>query len=163
MNLEDSNIEINNKTTQYNNKLETLKSQMPAILSDFKKYYILYNKDTTNNEYTTLFLNITSNLENVNTNLTLLSNEVQVDINKINKELISLNSLIEEEKTIYKNLNSQLGIVEHKNNATTELITDYKQMYEYGYLRNWGLFFSIVLAGYTISKVFTNNTSIIKQ
>ena len=163
MNLEDSNIEINNKTTQYNNKLETLKSQMPAILSDFKKYYILYNKDTTNNEYTTLFLNITSNLENVNTNLTLLSNEVQVDINKINKELISLNSLIEEEKTTYKNLNSKLGIVEHKNNATTELITDYKQMYEYGYLRNWGLFFSIVLAGYTISKVFTNNTSIIKQ
>ena len=163
MNLEDSNIEINNKTTQYNNKLETLKSQMPAILNDFKKYYILYNKDTTNNEYTTLFLNITSNLENVNTNLTLLSNEVQVDINKINKELISLNSLIEEEKTIYKNLNSKLGIVEHKNNATTELITDYKQMYEYGYLRNWGLFFSIVLAGYTISKVFTNNTSIIKQ
>ena len=163
MNLEDSNIEINNKTTQYNNKLETLKSHMPAILSDFKKYYILYNKDTTNNEYTTLFLNITSNLENVNTNLTLLSNEVQVDINKINKELISLNSLIEEEKTTYKNLNSKLGIVEHKNNATTELITDYKQMYEYGYLRNWGLFFSIVLAGYTISKVFTNNTSIIKQ
>lgn len=163
MNLEDSNIEINNKTTQYNNKLETLKSQMPAILNDFKKYYILYNKDTTNNEYTTLFLNITSNLENVNTNLTLLSNEVQVDINKINKELISLNSLIEEEKTTYKNLNSKLGIVEHKNNATTELITDYKQMYEYGYLRNWGLFFSIVLAGYTISKVFTNNTSIIKQ
>ena len=136
---------------------------MPAILNDFKKYYILYNKDTTNNEYTTLFLNITSNLENVNTNLTLLSNEVQVDINKINKELISLNSLIEEEKTTYKNLNSKLGIVEHKNNATTELITDYKQMYEYGYLRNWGLFFSIVLAGYTISKVFTNNTSIIKQ
>ena len=136
---------------------------MPAILSDFKKYYILYNKDTTNNEYTTLFLNITSNLENVNTNLTLLSNEVQADINKINKELISLNTLIEEEKTTYKNLNSKLGIVEHKNNATTELITDYKQMYEYGYLRNWGLFFSIVLAGYTISKVFTNNTSIIKQ
>ena len=163
MNLEDSNIEINNKTTQYNNKLETLKSQMPAILSDFKKYYILYNKDTTNNEYTTLFLNITSNLENVNTNLTLLSNEVQADINKINKELISLNTLIEEEKTTYKNLNSKLGIVEHKNNATTELITDYKQMYEYGYLRNWGLFFSIVLAGYTISKVFTNNRAIIQQ
>ena len=114
MNLEDSNIEINNKTTQYNNKLETLKSQMPAILSDFKKYYILYNKDTTNNEYTTLFLNITSNLENVNTNLTLLSNEVQADINKINKELISLNTLIEEEKTTYKNLNSKLGIVEQK-------------------------------------------------
>ena len=61
------------------------------------------------------------------------------------------------------NLISKLGIVEHKNNATTELISDYKQMYEYGYLRNWGLFFSIVLAGYTISKVFTNNTSIIKQ
>jgi hypothetical protein len=163
MNLEDSNIKINNKTTQYTNRLETLKSQMPAILNDYNKYYILYNKDTKNEENKRLFNNINNNLVSVNSNLTILSNDVQAETNKINTELISLNSLIEEEKTTYKNLISKLGIVEHKNNATTELISDYKQMYEYGYLRNWGLFFSIVLAGYTISKVFTNNTSIIKQ
>ena len=163
MNLEDSNIEINNKTTQYTNKLETLKSQMPSILNDYNKYYILYNKYTKNEENKRLFNNINSNLESVKSNLVILSNDVQAETNKINTELISLNSLIEKEKTTYKNLNSKLGIVEHKNNATTELISDYKQMYEYSYLRNWGLFFSIVFAGYTISKVFTNNRAIIQQ
>ena len=162
MNLEDNNVEVN-KTTQYKNRLEVLKSQMPAILSDFKKYYILYNTNTTNSEYNRLFNNINSNLETVNSNLTILSNNVQVDINKINEGLVDVNSLIEQEKEKYKNIRLQLGIVEDKNNASTELISDYKQMYEYSYLRNWGLFFSIVFAGYAISKVFKTNPSTIIQ
>ena len=98
MNLEDSNIKINNKTTQYTNRLETLKSQMPAILNDYNKNYILYNKDTKNEENKRLFNNINNNLVSVNSNLTILSNDVQAETNKINTELISLNSLIEEEK-----------------------------------------------------------------
>jgi hypothetical protein len=62
-----------------------------------------------------------------------LSDDVQKDINKINEELVRLNGLIENEKTTYKNINLKLGIAEHKNNASTELISDYKQMYEYAY------------------------------
>ena len=163
MNLEDSKIGIN-KTNLYKNRLDTLKSQAPAILSDYNKYYVLYNKDTKNTEYKTLFDNINGNLVTLKSSFTTLSNDVQKDINKINEELVSLNDLIENEKTTYKNINLKLGIAEHKNNASTELISDYKQMYEYGYLRNWGLFFSIVFAGYAISKVFkTNPTTIIQQ
>ena len=162
MNLEGSNIEIN-KTPQYTNRLETLKSQTPAILSDYKTYYVLYNGNTANTEYKRLFDNINGNLVTLESRFATLSNDVQKDINEINKQLVSLNTLIENEKTTYKNINLKLGIAEHKNNASTELISDYKQMYEYGYLRNWGLFFSIVFACYAISKVSKTNPSTIIQ
>lgn len=162
MNLEDSKIGIN-KTTQYKNRLETLKSQAPAILSDYNRYYVLYNTDRTNGEYKKFYDNINVNLETLESSFRTLSDDVQKDINKINEELVRLNGLIENEKTTYKNINLKLGIAEHKNNASTELISDYKQMYEYGYLRNWGLFFSIVFAGYAISKVFKTNPSTIIQ
>ena len=42
-------------------------------------------------------------------------------------------------------------------NKLTELISDYNEMYDYVYLKNWGLFFSIIVAGIAISKVFANN------
>ena len=162
MNLEGSNIEIN-KTPQYTNRLETLKSQTPSILSHYSEYYVLYNGNTANSEYKRLFDNINGNLVTLESSFTTLSNDVQKDINEINKQLVSLNTLIENEKTTYKNINLRLGIAEHKNNASTELISDYKQMYEYGYLRNWGLFFSIVFACYAISKVSKTNPSTIIQ
>jgi hypothetical protein len=62
--------------------------------------------------------------------------------------------MIQNEKKINRELKVKLGIVEHKNNAASEVIYDYKQIYESGYLRNWGLFLSIVVVGLTISKTF---------
>ncbi len=46
------------------------------------------------------------------------------------------------------------GIAETENNAASELIDNYKEMYEEGYLRNWGLGISILFAGLVISKVY---------
>jgi hypothetical protein len=162
MNLKGSNIKIN-KTPEYTNRLETLKSETPSILSEYERCYVLHNGNTANSEYKRLFDNINGNLVTLEARFTTLSNDVEKDINEINKELVSLNTLIENEKTTYKNINLKLGIAENKNNASTELISDYKQMYEYGYLRNWGLFFSIIFACYAISKVSKTNPSTIIQ
>jgi hypothetical protein len=103
-------------------------------------------------------------LESVKGNITKLSNElfnlsntVQVDIDTMNTQLVELNNLIKEEKERNRTLKLKLGIVENKNNAASEMISNYKQYYDYGYLRNWGLFLSIIIAGVTISKVFKNN------
>ena len=65
-----------------------------------------------------------------------------------------LNGLIKIEKERNKELKKKLGIEENKNSAASELIMDYKNMYESGYLRNWALLLSIFLVGYTISKIY---------
>jgi hypothetical protein len=143
-------------SSQYKENLETLKSKLPAILTDYQRYYVLNKQHPINAEYQQMFQNIQSNLNNITSTLFILSNDVQSNTNKINEQLLSLNRYINDEKIKNIKLKSQLNIVEDNNNASTELITNYMEMYDSGYLRNWALFFSILIAGTFISKIFKN-------
>ncbi len=168
MNLQNSNEEIliANKSAQYTTNLETLKAQLPPMLVDYNKYYLLYYQNATNDANRQMLESIRGNITNLSNDLFTLSNTIQVDSDKINEEMIDLNNLIVEEKEKNRILKLKLGIVEDKNNASNEMISNYKQHYDYGYLRNWGIFLSIIVAGVTISKVFKNNqilTSAIKK
>ena len=152
--IEEDEFENIPKPVKFTQKLETLKSQLPTILDDFKKYYVFYNKNPEYPEYEQTFQNIKGHLNTINSDLFSLSNNVQINTDEINKKLFSLNTLIKQEKKRNLELKLKLGIVEDKNNASTELITDYKDIYLSDYLRNWGLFLSILVAVFTITKVF---------
>ena len=154
----DENILITNKTEEYRRQLETKKTQLPTMLLDFQRYYVLYNQNTSSDANRNMLQSIEGNITTLSNDLFNLSNTVEVDIDKMNKELVELDDLIKKEKDINRTLKLKLGIVENKNNAASEMISNYKQYYDYGYLRNWGLFLSIIVAGVTISKVFKNNT-----
>ena len=158
MNLQNSNEEIiTNKSQEYITKLQTIKTQLPIILIDFQKYYVLYYLKSTSDVNGQMLESVKGNITKLSNELFNLSNTVQVDIDTINAQMVELNTLIKEEKERNRTLKLKLGIVENKNNAASEMISNYKQHYDYGYLRNWGLFLSIIVAGVTISKVFTNN------
>jgi len=139
----------------FRERLETLKSQLPSILNDFKKYYVFFHKNPEYPEYRQMFQNIKGNLTKINNDLFVLSNDIQINTQEINKKLLKLNTLIYEEKKQNRELKVKLNIVENTNNASTELINDYNEMYNADYLHNWGLFLSIIIAGITIKKVFT--------
>ena len=80
-----SNDNVNNtKSKQFTEKLQTLQSQLPSILEDFKKYYVFYNKNPEYPEYQQLFQNIKGNLNSVNAELFTLSNDVQSNTDKLN-------------------------------------------------------------------------------
>lgn len=145
-------------TSKFIQQVETLQSQLPAILEDFKKYFVFYNKNPEDAEYQQMFQNIKSNLTTLQSNLFKLSNNVESCINKINTSYSKIDDLIQLEKEKNKKLKLALGIVEQNNNASTELIYDYKNMYEYGYLRNWSMVFSIFIIGFTMSKIFKTST-----
>lgn len=145
-------------TTKFIKQIDTLQSQLPAILEDFKKYFVFYNKNPEDAEYQQMFQNIKSNLTTLQSNLFKLSNNVESCINNINTSYSKIDDLIQSEKMKNKKLKVELGIVEQNNNASTELITDYKNMYEYGYLRNWSMVFSILIVCFTISKIFKTPT-----
>jgi uncharacterized coiled-coil DUF342 family protein len=152
--LDNANIDNYTESDKFTQKLETLQSQLPPILEDFKKYYVFYNKTPDYPEYQQMFQNIKSNLNTINSDLFTLSNDVQTNIDKINEYFVAIDVLIKRAKDKNSELKKALGIVEHKGNAASELIYDYKQIYDYGYLRNWGLFISIIIVGMTISKVY---------
>ena len=148
------------KLSQYIDQLETIQRQVPPILKDFKKYYVFYNKNPEYPEYQQLFQNIKSNLNDINSELFVLSNDVQSNTETINKLLFELNILIKKEKQTNRVLKQKLNIASNENNASNELITDYTEIYNYDYLKNVGLFLSILIALTAIKKMNTYSMSL---
>ena len=79
---------------QFTTRLETLQSQLPAILNDFTKYYVFFNTNPEYPEYEQMFNNIKGNLNQINSDLFTLSNNVQVNTEDINEKLFILDALI---------------------------------------------------------------------
>lgn len=149
------------QSSQFTNKLETLQNQLPAILQDFKKYYVFFTKNPEYPEYQQMFQSIKGNLNTINSDVFTLSNSVQSTTDFVNTKLVKLYDLIKSEQETNRELKRKLGIVENEINASSELISDYKQMYSSEYLKNWGLFFSILVAVSIISKTYKNNVNTI--
>ena len=139
-----------------NVELQTLYKQIPTILDDYKKAYLFYNKNPQNNEYQQTLETVTNQLNNIASKLFMLYNNIDTNTDEINKKLFIINILIEKAKEKNKKLKRKLGFVEHRHNITDDMINDYKLIYNIGYLRNWGLVLSIIIVGFTISKVFKN-------
>jgi len=139
---------------QFTESLETLQHQLPSILAEFQKAYILYNTTPGSQEYQQNFENSKTHLNNINSQLFTLSNNVQSNLDQINTKLFAIDGLIKQERAKNKKLKRELGIVEHKKHAAFEMITDYKEIYQSKYLRNWALFFSILFSIGVIAKIY---------
>jgi hypothetical protein len=159
MNIENT-IDNMPNSEQFTDKLDALQQKINPILEDFKKYYVFYNKNPDYPDYQSMFDKVKGQIVQVCSDLFTLENNVDANIDKINKALVELNLLIKEEKKKNRELKRKLGIAETENNAASELIDNYKEMYEESYLRNWGLGISILFAGLIISKVYKSPTTI---
>jgi hypothetical protein len=154
----EENLNINFKSgDEFSKQLKKITEQLPAILDDFEKYYVFYNMNSTNNEYQSLFENIKNNLISLNSQTFILSNGIEEEINKVNKIMILLDGEIKKEKETNRLLNFNLQSIKEKENSSNLMITNYKQLYDIGYLRNWGLVLSIITAGFIISKISKKN------
>jgi hypothetical protein len=145
---------------EFLNKLNILKEQLPSILDDFKKYYVFYNKNPENNEYQQMFENIKTNLNSINSQLFMVKNNVQSKTDKVNKNMVQLNKLIQQDKKINADVKKKLRAIYEQNYSAFELISDYNKMYEIEYLRNWALLLSIILVCFVVSRVFLSKKTI---
>jgi len=153
------------KPDEFQQKLQTLKEKAPYVLAEFKTAYVLYNKNPEYPDYQQIFASTQSNVDNISSQMFTLLNDVQYNVNNLNKKMLCLNAKIEEEKNKNKILKKNNGLVDEQNNAASELIYDYKNIYEEGYLRNWGLIISIIIVGFAVKNMYGNingdmNTSI---
>ena len=138
--MEIDNIEINPKNSdQYLEKIRTSKESLHLILNEFKKIFILSKMHPENEEYQQQFSNVSDNLKQILSNFFTLSNDVQVNTDDISKKMIELDILIHKERVKNGELKRKFGIIEHQNNASTEMIDNYKEIYDMRYLRNWAL------------------------
>ena len=143
------------KPEMFTQRIETLKEQLPSILDDFNKFFVLYNTDPSYPEYGTMFNNIKQHLNSLSASLFVVSNDVDANTDEISKAFKTLDILITIERKKNRELRRKLGIIEDENNNSKELIDNYNDIYNTDYLRNWALFLSTIVVGVSISKMFT--------
>ncbi len=155
MELGNSSYEDNfTKPSVYKDKIDDLNSGIGVLLNDFKKLYVLNNMYPNNTEYQQQYQNTVNNLDSVMSKLFAVSNNIQSSVDDINTKLLEYDGLIKNEKKKNINLKAKLGIVEDKNNAASEMITDYKDIYDKRYLRNWSLILSSIICLMAIKTVY---------
>jgi chromosome segregation ATPase len=139
-------MDINNfeKPENYYAKLKDINDRNPFLLDEYKKLYVISNMNPSNEEYQLQFSNIDNSVKKVNTKLFSMSTDIKNNINKLTESIVSLDRDIQLQKEKKNELNKKLGIVEHKTNAASEMIYDYKQIYNERYLRNWAMGISII-------------------
>ena len=78
MDIQQDNYSIDDLTKPqvFLSQINTLKEKLPSILDDFKKYYVFYNKNPEYNEYQQIFENIKGNLQNINSELFITTNNI---------------------------------------------------------------------------------------
>ena len=96
----------------YIEKIITLKQQLPHILDDFIKYFVLYHKAPTYPDYQSTFENNKSNLNTLSSSLFMISNDVDVNIDNINNLYKTLNILIKKESVKNSELNRKLKSIQ---------------------------------------------------
>jgi len=143
------------KSDTFKKKIENLKQKMESVLKEFVGYYTAYSSNPDNEEYQHFFQNIHSNLENLNTELFLIQNDVEVHIDLLNKSMTQIDDDINKQKKLNKLYLSKLPTLENEYNGSSELIDDYTKMYNVLYLRNFALVIGIIISAFFISKFFT--------
>jgi len=161
MELQENNL-IDNLTKPqiFLSQINTLVEQLPAILDDFIKYYIFYNKNPEYSEYQQMFENIKGNLQKINSKLFMTSNNIDKGIEVINNKLQKINALIKKEKIKNSMLKRRLGIIENKYNGSDELISDYKEIYNLYYLNNFALFYGVIVLGGMLASKFVTTPKV---
>jgi hypothetical protein len=155
MELENEDMEFKFKNPEeYINKLDELNGGMSVLLDELKKLYIITLTEPDNKEVKAKYQATISNINLTQSKILSLSNDLQNNMDDINKEVSRLDRLIKIEKDRNKKLKTKLGMIENKNNSSLEMISDYKEIYNIQYLRNWALFLSTIICIYTISTVY---------
>jgi hypothetical protein len=139
---------------EYINKLDELYGVLDLLLDELKKLYVMKNMDPDNKDLQAKYDGTISNINLTQSKLLSLSIDIQGNTDIINKELSELDTLIRIERDRNKKLKKQLGMVENKNNSALEMISDYKEIYNIKYLRNWALFLSTIICIFTINSVY---------
>lgn len=139
---------------EYVSKLNELDNGIDILLDNFKHIYVISKMQPNNEMYQQQYETMINSLSEILSKLYSVSNELEINVNDINNELLKINKKIKEERKKNKELKKRLGIIEHESNASSEMITDYINIYDYRYLRNFALFIGIFICISTIKKTY---------
>jgi hypothetical protein len=145
------------KSQKYSEKINNIKTTFLSALDDFKKYYVYHNKNPEVIEFQNYYLNTKSQLQNLNKELFLTTNEINSGIDELQKFIEDATKKIKMEKKYNANLISLLSGLKNVHNGSEILIGDYKTIYNTQYYTNWEMILGIIIVGFFIKKLYFKN------
>jgi hypothetical protein len=141
--LEDINLQPEAK--HFSEKITVLSEQFFSILDDFTKYYVFYNKNPEVNEYQQFYLNSKSQLQKINKDVFLLTNDIEKDIEKLNYIVTRINSKLYAEKELNGELYGLISNLQNTTNSAFIMLDDAKYVYNKQYYLNVEIFLGICI------------------
>jgi hypothetical protein len=143
--------EIQQNNYDLSEQILELKKTFSSVLKDFKKNYINYNLNPTNNEYRNILDTNKQQLQEINTKLYDLTKNIKnsmIQYYETNKDEIQA---LSNSKNTYNSTLAELNNLNDTSNATSILNDDYKDIYNKYFFYNLELFIGIlIVAGITI-------------
>lgn len=133
-------------------KIDTLSNQFSSSLDAFASSYMNYSKNPEYNEYAQIYANNKGNIQSLNAELFVTTNDLQSNIDNLINVISNLNSKITVEKTKHTQLQTTLAQLEGRGNSSSVLIDNSKELYKVQYISNitivLGIFFTLWLLFY---------------
>jgi preprotein translocase subunit Sss1 len=111
-----------NTAQQNYEKINTYSELFPSVLDEYKRSYINYNKNPDYNEYSQIYSKNKGSLNTLNSNVFVLTNDIQKNIDNLNKQIVVLDSKITEEKNINSDLKKTWGSVKGTSTYGGEMV-----------------------------------------
>tara|TARA_B110000261_G_C13077981_1_gene354827 strand:+ start:1748 stop:2212 length:465 start_codon:yes stop_codon:yes gene_type:complete len=135
-------------------EIESLSSQMPPILDEFKRSFIKSEVHDQDSEYHQQLEESKTHLQSINSSIFSLSNKIDVIGEKVEEGMMALNKDIEELKRENVFLKHKSGILESEYNGADEMIEEYKWKYNNSYTRNVLLILGVILMLVALKMMF---------
>ena len=162
INTDTNNLDLTQKNVDslktYQNTIQRLNDQLNPILVEFQKSYVNYQGNPSNNEYERIFLTATSNMESLNSQLFSIQTDVVKNIQLLNQNLLQINEKIQEAKKENQYLNQEYNKTNLKQHGSIEMIYEFNDTYNLGYLTNVHLFIGVLFSLYVTIQIFSDRT-----
>ena len=149
-----SNLEP--QSNRYSEKINSISQQFFSVLEDFKKYYVFFNKNPEVNEYQQFYLNSKTQLQNLNRDIFNTTNDIEKDIENLNRVMSGLNIKLSNEKELSGELTKLMNNLNNTGNGAYTMLEDTSEIYKKQYYKNIELVMGIALISYMLVNVFNS-------
>ena len=133
------------QANKFNEKIKNIKGSFLSALADFQKYYVFYNKNPEVDEYQNFFVNSKGQLQGLNSDMFLVTNNIQKKIKDLDAEMQVTSNKLQAEKELNGELLTLINKIQTTQDGSAIMIDDAKDEYNIQYYKNWELFIGILI------------------
>lgn len=133
------------KAHKFDEKIKNIKNSFFSALDDFQKYYVFYNKNPEVDEYQNFFANSKGQLQGLNSEMFLVTNNIQTKIKDLDAEMRITSNKLKSEKELNGELLTLINKIRTTQDGSAIMIDDAKDEYNIQYYKNWELFIGILI------------------